>query len=431
MDETGGKPNPTDTAFLKFFLILLFGTLTVTRMELPLYSQGSMPWYQVSLRRDVPVCILLSLIFVLGLVKLGGAVRVRKFWIFSSVPALILWIIATGAGRAEAPLFFAVACMHWVLAYLAFLLIPPLLKPFNLLDFALDAFLGWTVAAGGIQILNMAANPGQLLEGVSGVFGGNRAHVGLYFLISLATAFYAWSERRSRLHVAAIAVSLICLLISGSRAAQMSAALFMVLVIMSFGSLKTYLWGVPTIVGFVAFIKLILADRAASTFAVTEGITIDESAGNRLIIWFKSWEIITQSSDHFLMGIGFSNFRFLYNKLVTAPFYANAAHNLYLHYWVETGVVGLALLLIICVTFVAHCWRAGARHPNLRYMAFLTLGVIFTGFTQESLLPDPSLGNVLTLYFLIMGIAIYKAASADALVEGLIRDLPSRSEKPA
>jgi hypothetical protein len=47
-------------------------------------------------------------------------------------------------------------------------------------------------------------------------------------------------------------------------------------------------------------------------------------------------------------------------------------------------------------------------------MGFLTVGILFTGFTQETLLPDPSFGNFLTLLFLLFGLTTYKAAAAAA-----------------
>ncbi len=407
MGIPSGKPNPMDRFFLKCITILLFGTLTVSRMEFAIYSRDTIPWYQILVRRDVILCLFLFFAFVVGMIKLGSAIRILNFRAFLAIPIFISWIISSGCFKTEVPLFFAVASLHWIFAYFAFLFIPPLLKSFALLDFAVDTFLAWAVAAGCLQILLMVISPDHLLSGVAGVFSGNRAHVGLYFLIALASGFYAWSDRRRRIHVAAIVISLICLLISGSRAAQTAGALFMCLLILSRRSWNTYLWGVPTIAGFMAFVRLILTDRGSDAFAITQTITIDASAGNRLIIWLKTWEIITQSWDHFFLGIGFGNFRFLYNKLVDAPFYANAAHNLYLHYWVETGLIGLFLLLIICASLFLFCWKHGKHRKNLRYMAFLTMGIVFTGFTQESFLPDPSFGNVLTLYFLIMGLATY------------------------
>jgi hypothetical protein len=42
------------------------------------------------------------------------------------------------------------------------------------------------------------------------------------------------------------------------------------------------------------------------------------------------------------------------------------------------------------------------------------VGILFTGFTQETLLPDPSFGNFLTLLFLLFGLTTYKAAAAAA-----------------
>jgi O-antigen ligase len=390
--------HPVDRAFFRAAVFLLFATLTVSRVKITLLNNPIAPWYQVLLYFDAPVLVILFLNF-------------RRFII---IPLFLCWIFVTTIGRVERPLFFSSTYAQWWLAYLSFLLLPPLLFRFGLIDFAMDVFLGWSLFAAAVHLGMIALNPGDLLDGVTSIFGGNRAHVGMFFLLSFSIGAYSWMERKRRLHLVAMIASILCLMASGSRASQIAVAIFMFLFILTSRSKKLILIGIPTISGLLLFVKLIVANRASDSFALSKGMAIDSSAGNRIIIWFKSWEIITQSKEHFLYGIGFSNFRFLYNKLVTAPFYANAAHNLYLHYWVETGLIGLLLMLAVCGSLIIYCLLSGPRGGNLKYMGFLTVGILFTGFTQETLLPDPSFGNFLTLLFLLFGLTTYKAAAAAA-----------------
>jgi O-antigen ligase len=411
MAVPAATPNATDKVFLKAVIFLLFGALTVSRVKMPLEVITIPPWYEVILYFDAPLVAAIGALFVFALLKLGSDVRIRNLFFFWPIPALLIWIFISGVSTAQKPLLFAVIFVQWVLAYLAFVIIPPLVRAFDLTDFALDTFLGWSIFGAAAHLAVTAIHPGQILNGVYSVFGGNRAHVGVYFLISLSTGVYAWSLRRRRLHAVAAALSLLGLLVSGSRAGQLGAVMFLILLILSSRSWKIIGLSLPPLAGMLIFFKLIIANRAADSFAVGKGVSVDASAGMRLIIWLKSWEIITQTREHFLYGIGFTNFRFLYYKLVAIPFYANAAHNMYLQYWVETGLIGLVLLLLTCGSLLLYCWIHRARHPSLLYMGFLTLAMMFTGMTQETFMPEPALGNVLTLYFLIMGLATYRAKS--------------------
>ena len=424
MGEGRGSAHSADKAFFKFIILILMGTLTVSRVKITLMSTPLPPWYEIVLFFDVPLLLFLLAVLLLAHLMSGGEIRIRNFWSFAPIPLLLAWLLLSGILMAQKPMFFAAGYGQWVLAYLAFLLLPPLLARFGLIDYAVDAFLAWSIA-GGVAHLGMTVlHPDQVLVGVASVFGGNRAHVGFYFLIALATAVYAWSQRQRKLHGVAMTIAVLCVLTSGSRASQMAAVLFLVLLIISTRSAKMIALGLPAIAGLIGLFKLILADRGSDAFAVAKGVNIDASAGYRLLIWLKSWEIITQSQEHFLFGIGYSNFRFLFYKLVYTPFYANAAHNVYLHYWVETGLIGLLLLLLVCLSLLVYCWRHGRHEPGLRSMGFLVLGALFTGLTQETFVPAPFNGNVLTLFFLIMGLTTYKAA------RDLPADVPEREPGP-
>jgi len=87
----------------------------------------------------------------------------------------------------------------------------------------------------------------------------------------------------------------------------------------------------------------------------------------RVAIWLTSFEMIHR---HPLLGIGAGNFTYGYTATLSprvlaspklAPYagqYTNAAHNEPIQAWVETGVAGLALLLLL---WAVYWWSVGRR----------------------------------------------------------------------
>lgn len=404
-----------DRFFFGALIVALFGFLTLSRAKLILVN--AQPAFIIPLFPDVPLLAILFVLFFCALFHHGtgfGLIHAKTLW---PMPFFLAWLLMSGF-MAVNPLLFGYGFTQWIFAYLAFLLLPPLLHRHGLLEFSVDSFLAWAVLAGFGQALWVMTDPEKILEGVQGLFGGNRAHVGLYFLLSLAVSLGAWVERRRWLHLAALAASLLGLLVSGSRAAQLGAAIFILLVIFLRPSLKALLLGIPVVAGLGFLILRIVQERASHAFSVSEGVAIDASAGMRLIIWVKSWEIINLNLWNFFVGIGYSNFRFLYNKLVDAPFYATAAHNMYLHYWVETGLVGLMMLMVVLCGYLLFCWRSGKSNASIRYFGYFIVALLFTGFTQESLVPFRALGNFVTLCFLMMGLMAFSAKRKESVLPG-------------
>ena len=178
--------HPWDKVFFRVATFLLFATLTVSRLKIVFFNNEIAPWYQVLLFFDAPFLVVLLVMILLAALRVGGEIRVRNFLYFYPIPLFLGWILLTGFYRAEHILFFASGFAQWCLAYLAFLLVPPLLRCYDLLDYSIDVFLGWSLFAAAAHLGTIVLSPGQMLTGVASVFGGNRAHVGLVFLISFA-----------------------------------------------------------------------------------------------------------------------------------------------------------------------------------------------------------------------------------------------------
>lgn len=127
----------------------------------------------------------------------------------------------------------------------------------------------------------------------------------------------------------------------------------------------------------------------------------------RVAIWLTSVEIVR---GHPLLGVGAGNFTYAYTKTLSphvlrhpdlAPYagqFTNAAHNEPLQAWVETGVVGLLLLLAVWGLFARSALRglsdetdAGVRWLRIVLLAMIVafIGHSLMNFTLQ--LPTSSL----------------------------------------
>ena len=108
-----------------------------------------------------------------------------------------------------------------------------------------------------------------------------------------------------------------------------------------------------------SFIKVVIILTAAFLFAniQTEGYTVNRvnelsgtafvpQLGVRLLLWESAWQIIKTSP---IIGTGIGTF-FIVFPAVRAPADStsgNYLHNDYLQFWLETGFIGLCLMILI------------------------------------------------------------------------------------
>ena len=100
-----------------------------------------------------------------------------------------------------------------------------------------------------------------------------------------------------------------------------------------------------------------------------------EGGSTRVVIWLNTWEVI---KVHPILGVGTGNFTFRYldgvsPKVLANPeyrFYAgeytNAAHNEVLQTWMESGIAGAILLILLVVQYfrLAHRSLKESLHPG-------------------------------------------------------------------
>ena len=112
----------------------------------------------------------------------------------------------------------------------------------------------------------------------------------------------------------------------------------------------------------------------------------------RLAIWYTTLEMI---KDHLWFGVGSGNFTYVYpsvdsalvkTDLKLAPYahlWTNAAHNVFLQIWAETGAIGLLLCLCALATVFHELFRrVNDESPVNRMILFATILALFAWLLQ-------------------------------------------------
>ncbi|RJR30804.1 hypothetical protein C4569_03985 [Candidatus Parcubacteria bacterium] len=115
----------------------------------------------------------------------------------------------------------------------------------------------------------------------------------------------------------------------------------------------------------LAVLFLILASLIFSPLRHNIGQTFDladPSWQNRLILWQETWKYLTFSVKNFIFGAGLFSFPQIQNQfrdpLKMEPLLY--PHNIFLNFWIETGLAGLAAFLWLMFSFFRNGFKAAA-----------------------------------------------------------------------
>jgi O-antigen ligase len=170
-------------------------------------------------------------------------------------------------------------------------------------------------------------------------------------------------------------------------------------------------------VSVIALCGAYLALNHAALHRVTSG----EDAGNgRVELWTVAWRMTAQ---HPILGVGLNNFtvnsaryvdrpgsmRFV-NLIAEKP---HVVHNTYLSSLAETGIVGLALLLIVMVAGLSSAWKAAQRFErrgdeqlaDIARAVFVATVAVLTAAIFLSVGPQPELWLLLALAVALLAMA--------------------------
>ena len=224
--------------------------------------------------------------------------------------------------------------------------------------------------------------------------------------IAMAFAFFIRTDndnKRWRFGGAILALAA-CLVMTYARGACFA----VMLTLAGYGAMKDrrVLVGCVALGGGVLLLDPMMAERLFSVFT-----KIDTSSEMRLAIWESSAAMIL---DHPILGIGWGAYRFVYPEY---DFYINDpsviiyhAHNMYLNYAAEIGVIGAAAYFwFFFGTMLSSFFAAGKEESPLVQKFELGVGlalvtVAFGGLTDDVVF------NIPTSMLLWMGCALAMAA---------------------
>lgn len=144
-------------------------------------------------------------------------------------------------------------------------------------------------------------------------------------------------------------------------------------------------------------------DLAVNEAAASETMEIT-SIGGRVNFWKHTWELVTEKP---LQGWGTGSYHTVWCEQVTKPGWCEFGrwhpHNQYLFFWMENGVLGAVLFILLAT---ATAWAARSARPQDRAILW-AFAAIFAG---DSLINSPLFSGRESHFFVLMLIVLYAQA---------------------
>ena len=343
------------------------------------------------------------------------------------VAALVLWVMTSMAWAQEAPIGESVF-FEWIAAALVVLVISTALTSPRYLRLAAAAFVLGAVISVALGLVGGAVQTTELDRAVGGIGDANVLAAGIMPAIVVAAGLAAGSRRFGvgLLVLIAVVVLTIGLVATGSRGGFVAGLV---------GAAAMLALGRGHRAGLVVLLLCVIG-AAAAWFSVDTAAwerVSDISGGGtgtgRSELWATAWQMW---QDHPLVGVGLEAFRDNASSYVRelgpiefASFLVEqpkVVHNTYLQLLAETGILGLALYLVVIFSSIRLAWRAALLFERIGDLSMATLSravigalvAMLAGITFISAASDRRLWILLAL-----GPALFASAKLQARRMGL------------
>lgn len=189
----------------------------------------------------------------------------------------------------------------------------------------------------------------------------------------------------------------LCALVSGSRAGFVAVSVLLVAVVLSRPrQLLLLLASTAVFVVVGLYFSANLADAFSRAVSRQQSIATsydEDGLAGRVEIWSERVALLNWEPVLWLTGSGFGS----------AIESGNNGHMLYLQTTLECGLVGTGLFLFLAWKVLSFLWRLGAR---ARVLCYVTIAILLSGLTQETLYPVPALGHFSGMYLFCIGVAL-------------------------
>ena len=189
----------------------------------------------------------------------------------------------------------------------------------------------------------------------------------------------------------------LCGLVSGSRAGFVAISVFSVAAVLSRPRQLLLLiasTAVAVVVG--SYFSTSLSDTFSRAMSRQESIATsyqEDGLAGRVEIWKERVALSNWEPALWITGTGFGS----------AIESGNNGHMLYLQTTLECGLLGTAILLFLAWRVLSLLWRQGQA---ARVLCYLTVAILLSGLTQETLYPVPALGHFCGLYLFCIGVVL-------------------------
>jgi putative inorganic carbon (HCO3(-)) transporter len=422
-----------DSVFLVAALCIGLATLAVFRFELFLYAQiFLLPWYPL-LNANLP---LRDVFLVLHFILLAGVWIARA----KSGKPLSQWFVA-GSMRKIILAFAAMAAMTLLVSSLGpnIEALRSLARLFSYLALFF-AVLGWVETREQIENVIRLILFSTILVALFGFYQvWQRGYTDLYYYLYplQEESLEEWNGRITSFlfHFNSLAgylnlvlpLSLACMVLAKSRRLEITAiachtlALAALYFTGSRGGLIAYAGMILVSLFFLkprkpAFSRVLLTAVMATAIVVSlQPRVTDESrltavddytAVTRLALWSAAGSMFV---EHPILGVGYGNYRSLYDNYIPAATPNQLdAHNLYLQFLSETGVIGSLIFTVMIVGFVRIAVKlARNSDPLHRLVGIAMAGALLTtlihGMVDYLFNVSPQFGG---LFWLVMGLGV-------------------------
>jgi hypothetical protein len=215
----------------------------------------------------------------------------------------------------------------------------------------------------------------------------------------LLAAMYLYLLPPTRVWLPCLILSLlwICGLVSGSRAGFVAVCMFLAAMVLS----RPRQLLVMTVIAVMAVVTGLYFSSdfaAAFTEAVNRQESIatsyeDDGLAGRVEIWNDRVALLNQNPAYWLTGTGFGS----------AIETGSNGHMLFLQTTLECGLLGTAVFLWLLWKTTNFLWRRGSE---VRILCYLTLALLVSALTQETLYPVPALGHFCGMFLFCLGVAV-------------------------
>ncbi len=174
-------------------------------------------------------------------------------------------------------------------------------------------------------------------------------------------------------------------------------------------------------------------------FQRDKDVTIEQMAQSATLRPMLARVAFKMAGDKPIFGHGFGQYTaakkpYHYNQTAGMPLskvMPYMQHNVFLNYLTETGLIGLALLIALLISFTYHCWQLWiSKNLPLEQRQFGLMGLAFVGgFLVNGMFHDISIiPHVMALFYLFLGITENLCSTKQLQIQSLDEptDLPTQ-----